>query len=155
MKVESAPGDGYGFEVEVCGCSFLQTDPKHRRHQRRIGFQDALRHVVAIQRKLGCNPCRPKTKLAKAMFDRITSRLRLAGNKEPLKFFVCVGTHMDCLGVDCFFRCGNRLVTIDLYSGQMKKKSGQVRADIILRRSDFLSNDYYRVADKIAEMLLA
>lgn len=153
MKVNSLPSDGYGFEVEVCGCSFVQTDPKHRR-RRKIKFQDALRHVVAIQRKLGCNPSCPKTKLAKAMFDRIASRLRLAGHKETLKFFVCVGTHMDCLGVDCFFRCGNRLVTIDLYSGQMKRKSGRVRADIVLKRTDFLNNSYYKVADKIAEMLL-
>ncbi len=154
MNVNSRESDGYGFEQEVCGCAFINVDPKHRR-QNGIKFKNAVKYVIAIQRRLGCNPCRPKTRLAQAVFNRIQSRLRLAGHKEKLCFFVCVGTCMDCLGVDCFFKCGNRIVTIDLYSGRNKRKSGNVRADIVLKRADFIHDKHYQIADRIAEMLLA
>lgn len=154
MKVNSRESDGYGFEAEVCGCSYPDVEAKHRR-KGKIRFENAVKYVMIIQKKLGCDPCRPKTKLAKAVFDRIQNQLRLAGHKEKLRFFVCVGTCLDCLGVDCFFKCGNRIVTIDLYSGRLRHKGGQIRADIVLRRSDFVHDRYYQVADKIAKMLLA
>jgi hypothetical protein len=153
LKVLSEESDGYAFEAEVCGCAYIDVDPKHRR-QRKIKFPNAIRYVMLIQQKLGCDPCRPKTKLARAVFDRIQNRLKLAGHRERLRFFVCVGTCLDCLGVDCFFKCGNRIVTVDLYSGRMKRKGGQIKADIVLRRSDFVYDHHYQVADRIAEMLL-
>ena len=62
---------------------------------------------------------------------------------------------MDCLGVDCFFRCGNRIVTIDLYSGRRKNKGGKIKADMVLSRQHFLKDEHYKVADEIARRLAA
>lgn len=154
MKIPTAVGDGYGFESVVCGCSFLTVDPRHRRHSRRVKLQDALRYVVRVQREFGFDPMKPKTKPMQSIYSRIRSRLRLAGCKESLEFFVGVGTCIDCLGIDCFFRCGKGIVTIDLYSGAQKGKSGKVRADIVLKRSDFVANRHYQLGDRIAGMLL-
>jgi hypothetical protein len=152
VKVSSLEGDGPGFESEVTSVTSAGVDVKHRRV--RMNFENALKRVVTIQRKLGCDPRCPKNRLMRAVFNRITSRLRLAGHREELKFYACNGTCMDCLGVDCFFRCGNRIVTIDLYAGKYRTKKGGVRADLVLSRFHFLNNEHYQVADEIARRLL-
>ena len=153
MKVFCKPGDGAGFERETCFVSYIEVDPRHRR-QRRVRLEDAIRYVIKIQHKFGFDPKRPRSRLMKSVFERVQSRLSLAGCKETLQFFVGVGTCIDCLGIDCFFRCGKRIVTIDLYSGLRKSKSGKIRADVVMGRLDFITNRHYQIGDKIAEMLL-
>ena len=153
MNVKSPPGDGYGWEKVSCGCSYVTVDPKHRR-QGRMNIHDAIRYVIRVQHLFGFDPTRPRNKPMRSIYNRIQSRLRLAGCKEKLEFFVGIGTCLDCLGVDVFFRCGKRFVTADLYAGLRKRKGGKVRADIVLSRSDFITNKHYQIGDRIAQMLL-
>ncbi|MCX6717656.1 MAG: hypothetical protein NTU76_03215 [Candidatus Taylorbacteria bacterium] len=153
MNVFSKPGDGAAFEDETCLISYVKVDPRHRR-QRRLKFEDAVKYVIKLQRKFGFDPRRPKSRLIKAVFERVKSRLLLADCKKELQFFVGVGTCIDCLGIDCFFRCGKEIVTVDLYSGSRKRKGGRIRADIVISRLDFITNKHYQIGDKIAEMLL-
>lgn len=152
LKVYALESDGEAFQAEFCGCSSRDIDPKHRRV--RMCFNNALKYIIIIQRKLGFDPCHPKNRLAQAVFERVHSRLRLAGHKEELKFYVCIGTCMDCLGVDCFFRCGKQIVTIDLFAGKRRTKTGRVRADLVLSRKHFLLDEHYKIADEIASKLL-
>ena len=152
LKVYASESDGESFQAEFCGCSSRDIDPKHRRV--RMCFDNALKYIIIIQRKLGFDPCHPKNRLAQAVFERVHSRLRLAGHREELKFYVCIGTCMDCLGVDCFFRCGKRVVTIDLFAGKRRTKNGRIRADLVLSRKHFLLDEHYKIADEIALKLL-
>lgn len=153
MKVKTGVSDGEGFQDEFCGCEPGTVKKKHKK--RWINFATAVTYVLFIQRKMGFDPRRPKNRLAQAVFARIVSRLRLSGHKEDLRFYVCVGTCMDCLGVDCFFRYKDKIVTIDLYAGKREEKKKYINADLVLSRAHFVHNKHYQIADEIAKKLIA
>ncbi len=153
MNIPIAEGDGYGFETLFLGCSYKSVDPKHRRGKC-LRFRNALRQAMVIQQQLGCDPFHPKTKLAQEIFDYIEDRLHSAGHQGTLQFFICVGTHLDRLGVDCFFRFNSRIVTIDLYSGKLGGKAKKNKADVVLSRAHFLKDEHLKVAEDIARRLI-
>jgi len=144
--------DGYGFERLFSGVSFIDV-PAIFRRQRKIKLDDAVRYVIRCQNKFGWDPRRPRTKLARAIYDRVSRKLKLLGNKEELLLCICVGTCLDCMGIDCFLKCGRKIVTIDLTISPKGKISP--RADVVITRQHFLDDKYYQIGDEIAVMLHA
>jgi hypothetical protein len=146
MKVISGPGDGHGLECEFCGCEL-----KHSRsHSRRCGcsLEKGIWVVKCCQHHFNnWNPRRPRTPLSRCLYERVASGIR--GGAKNLRLFLAFGTSLDPLGIDFFFECCRRVVTVDLTAGH-KSSSG---ADIILTRDDFVSNRHYIVGDEIAERL--
>ena len=147
MVVVSNPHDGRAFEREFCGCAFSEVDAHLRRGPR--NFKDGIRKVKECQCVFNdWNPRKPRTPLTECLYRRVASRLRKG---EELRLFITIGTMLDLkMGIDCFFECDRRIVTVDLTVSSFKK---YYRADFLLTRQNFLRNEHYHIGDLIARKL--
>ncbi len=111
---------GYEFEYEFGGIASNEVSVRLRARRVR-GIREGLQKVKGWQRRLGWNPRRPPTPLARCLFQRVASRLR-HGSIE-LRLYNALGTIVDRMGIDFFFEYNHRIVTLDLTINGQKKKA--------------------------------
>jgi len=147
VLVQSDPQDGHGFQNEFCGCDLTVVDPKLK--QRVRNFREGIQRVKECQCLYNhWNPRRPRTPLAQCLFQKVKSRLKTG---DDLRLFIAINTALDYwMGVDCFFECNGRIVTVDLSVSSYKR---YYKADILLTRQDFVKNHHYKKGDIIARKL--
>jgi hypothetical protein len=151
---------GRAFEAFLAGLPIeeierLSEELRVAKGRKRARFLKTIQDAVRLQRLAGLDPSKPKSKAMKALYNRVSSRLRLAGCKKCLGIFFGFFTSADFYGVDCFFKCGKGIVTIDFFFGtdvvDKKKRTG---AEIVLTPRVFLNDEHYQLGDDIANRLL-
>lgn len=148
MFIEAPTGEA--FEQEFFGFSRQDVIKKKVPRKTEPDFLSRVAEIRKIQHVFDWNPRSPRTKLAKALHDRVRSQM---GSEKNL-VLICwsIGTKLDSEhGTDLFFVCGKRIVTVDLTISPDGKKNP--KADIVLTLAHFQKNLHYKVADKIARLL--
>lgn len=139
--------DGPGFEREFSGWSFLDVDERLRAEYVHT-LRQGIKRVMGYQCFYDWDPKKPRTPLARCLFNNVASGI---GDSGDLGLFIAIGTRLDLMGIDCFFKYHRRVVTIDLTVRPFKEHP---RSDFVLSRLDFLDDEYHeRLANRMARKL--
>lgn len=154
---EARVEEGHKFEEKFFGFSPIFDPNKIHRRSEKISFGEILNETLQQQEIMQWKPRKPRTWLAKKLFDAVKMRLPKYVRNELL-LCCALGTPMDYIGVDGFFvlECHPHfVVTFDLTRCGCPQKQVSLRANGLITINDMYRNERINhIASIIAKSLI-